>query len=700
LPLQLPQAPTQVGAHALAAQSVDPWAFVQLAPQAPQLPVLLVRFTSQPVEAKVSQLPKPGVQAMPHEPDVQDGVPFVPLQAVGHPPQCAASVFRFASQPLLPIASQFPKPALHAGTHTLAVHAFVPFTVAHTVPQAPQFAALFVVFVSQPFVATRSQLPKPPEQVPSVQAPDGHVSVAFARSHTVLQSLQSASVAMLRSQPLFALPSQLLKFAEHVGVQAPAVQTVEPFAFVQAVAHVPQCVASVARFTSQPSPGSALQLPNPPVHASEHEPRLQVAVAFAPLHAAPQAPQLERLVSVFVSQPLFALPSQLLKPVLHTGVQTPATQLVVPFKAWQIVPHAPQLVASAEVGVSQPFFGLPSQLAKPGSQVGTHTPVVQVVVPCAFVQACPQAPQLVTLVFRFASHPFGRFESQFPKPALQVGTQPPVVHTLVPFAARHAVPQAPQLAVAVFRFTSQPVDARPSQFPKPALQATAQDPSAQLAVPLVPLHTVGHVPQCATDVSVFVSQPFEETASQLPNPALQAPSVQTLLVQVSLAFARLQTAPQAPQLARLEVRFVSQPSPESPLQSPSPAVQLAMPHTAPTQFAVPPPAGQTLPHVLQLLTSVFVLVSQPLFGLPSQLLKPAAQAGTHTPAVQAVVPFAFEQATPQAPQLAVVFSAVSQPFFALASQFPKPALHTGTQAPAAHDVVPFAFVHASPHPLQ
>jgi hypothetical protein len=312
----------------------------------------------------------------------------------------------------------------------------------------------------------------------------------------------------------------------------------------------------------------------------------------------------------------------------------------------------------------------------------------------------PQPPQLVTLVLKFASQPLLALPSQLPKFALQVGTQTPVVHVVEPFGFAQPFPQAPQFDVDVFVLTSQPVDARPSQFPNPVLHAMVQAPSEQPGEPFVPLHTVPQAPQFETFVSVLVSQPLFELPSQFPNPALQVPSVQFPLTQDSLALARLHTAPQAPQLARLVFVFVSQPLLELPSQSPRPGLQVETPQTPPTQFGVPPDAGQTLPQVLQLLTSEFVFVSQPLFGLPSQFLNPAEHVGTQAPPVQAVVPLAFVHWTPQAPQLVTVVIAVSQPFLALPSQLPKPALHVGTHAPAVHVVVPFAFVHASPQPPQ
>lgn len=312
----------------------------------------------------------------------------------------------------------------------------------------------------------------------------------------------------------------------------------------------------------------------------------------------------------------------------------------------------------------------------------------------------PHPPQLVTLVLKFASHPLFALPSQLPKFALQVGTHTPVVHVVEPLAFVQALPHVPQFDVEVFVLTSQPVDAMPSQFPNPVLHAMVHAPSEQPGDPFVPLHTVPQPPQFEALVSVLVSQPLLALPSQLPNPELQAPSVHTPLAHDSLAFARSQTAPQAPQLARLVFVLVSHPLAELPSQLPKPGLHVDTPQTPPTQFGVPPDAGQMLPHVLQLFTSELVFVSQPLFGLPSQFLNPAEHVGTHAPPVQAVVPLAFVHWTPQAPQLVTVVIAVSHPFLALPSQLPKPALHVGTQAPAVQSVEPFGFVHASPHPPQ
>jgi hypothetical protein len=68
------------------------------------------------------------------------------------------------------------------------------------------------------------------------------------------------------------------------------------------------------------------------------------------------------------------------------------------------------------------------------------------------------------------------------------------------------------------------------------------------------------------------------------------------------------------------------------------------------------------------LFSVLTLVSQPLFGSPSQLSYPAEQVGTHTLFWHLVVPFGFVHVMPHAPQLLTVFSATSQPLEARLSQ--------------------------------
>src|SRR5690606_3266987 len=87
--------------------------------------------------------------------------------------------------------------------------------------------------------------------------------------------------------------------------------------------------------------------------------------------------------------------------------------------------------------------------------------------------------------------------------------------------------------------------------------------------------------------------------------------------------------------------------------------------------------------------------SQPLSGSPSSSDQPSAQVGRQVPAAeQVVVPWAFAQVLPQAPQFWRVLSAASQPFEPLPSQLAQPAAHTGVHAPPWQLVVPCALVQA------
>lgn len=79
-----------------------------------------------------------------------------------------------------------------------------------------------------------------------------------------------------------------------------------------------------------------------------------------------------------------------------------------------------------------------------------------------------------------------------------------------------------------------------------ALQLIPQTPDAQLAVPLVVLHAFGHEPQCSGSVLRFTSQPFATLLSQLENPLLQA-MAQAPAAQEAVPLVELQVPPQPPQ---------------------------------------------------------------------------------------------------------------------------------------------------------
>jgi hypothetical protein len=71
------------------------------------------------------------------------------------------------------------------------------------------------------------------------------------------------------------------------------------------------------------------------------------------------------------------------------------------------------LVTLLVVSVSQPLVALPSQLSQPALQVGTHALLVQVVMPCALLQAVPQAPQFDGSLVLFTSQPSAYVPLQF-----------------------------------------------------------------------------------------------------------------------------------------------------------------------------------------------------------------------------------------------------------------------------------------------
>jgi hypothetical protein len=85
----------------------------------------------------------------------------------------------------------------------------------------------------------------------------------------------------------------------------------------------------------------------------------------------------------------------------------------------------------------------------------------------------------------------------------------------VPLLVLQATPQPPQAVGVVFRFVSQPLLVEPSQLPKPELQAMPHVPPLQKRLPFVELQTVVQLPQWVTSVPRFVSQPGA-TLSQSP----------------------------------------------------------------------------------------------------------------------------------------------------------------------------------------
>lgn len=198
----------------------------------------------------------------------------------------------------------------------------VPCEFVHVLPQALQCVTLPSV-VSQPLPICESQLPKPALQVPSVQTPLGHVSLALARLHGAPHAPQSVSVSMLVSQPSSGLPLQLRQKPLHVGEQSYVpgipVHPVVPCRFVQALPHAAQFDV-VPSAVSQPA--AAVQSAKPALQlVGTHMPFVHAAPEFGNEQTFPHDPQFIVVVTL-VSQPSSGFMLQLSQPASQTGEQS------------------------------------------------------------------------------------------------------------------------------------------------------------------------------------------------------------------------------------------------------------------------------------------------------------------------------------------------------------------------------------------
>jgi hypothetical protein len=105
---------------------------------------------------------------------------------------------------------------------------------------------------------------------------------------------------------------------------------------------------------------------------------MQSGVPLVELQACPQPPQWEGLLFVFTSQPFAYWVSQLANPTLHPAtVQVVPRQPAVPLETAHTAPHAPQLLTSSLIGVSQPSAALALQFPYPAAQVMPQAPLLQ-----------------------------------------------------------------------------------------------------------------------------------------------------------------------------------------------------------------------------------------------------------------------------------------------------------------------------------
>jgi len=386
--------------------------------------------------------------------------------------------------------------------------------------------------------------------------------------------------------------------------------------------------------------------------------------------------------------------------MLHDEMaHVPVAHVAAAFAREQPALHAPQFVSDVSA-VSQPLASIPSQLPYPGLQVTIwQLPVPQLAVALAREHPTPQPPQLASEVSA-VSQPFSAFMSQLPNPVLHApSTQLPVAQLAVAFARAQATPHVPQFAVVV-RGASQPFAAFMSQLPNPALHApSTQLPVAQLEVAFERVHDVPQVPQLAAVVS-GASHPLAAARSQFPKPALQLSSAQLPVEQLAVALARAHGTPHAPQLASV-VSGASQPFADIVSQSSNPALHDAIRQLPDAHVGVAFARVHAVPQLLQFV-SVVSDDSQPLDSFMSQLPKLGLHvASAHVPVAHVAEPLDREHEVPQAPQFASVVSGVSQPLAATRSQSPKPALHDTTwqlypeQLPTA-----FAGAHTVAHEPQ
>jgi hypothetical protein len=382
----------------------------QAFPQRPQFAAAVLRLASQPFEATPSQLAKPAAHApTAHAPPTHVDVALASEHAAPHAPQWATEVVVFVSQPLVITPSQLPKPALHAMPQAPDPHDATPLVALHAAMHAPQFADDALVFVSQPFEAAPSQLPKPAVHVPTAQAPPTHVDVALASEHAAPHAPQlDAVVRRSVSHPLVTRPSQLPKPALHAMPQRPAAHDATPLVALHAAPHAPQCDVDVRRFTSQPFSAMPSQSAKPALHARPHPPRAQVGVALARAgHTVAQAPQFDVSVWRFTQRP-----AQKVVGGPHTLAQTPLEHTR---PAPQAFPQAPQSPVAVWRSISQPLVLTRSQSPQPASHAATAQRLPEHAgVACESEHAAPQAPQWAVALRRSVSQPFAATPSQSP----------------------------------------------------------------------------------------------------------------------------------------------------------------------------------------------------------------------------------------------------------------------------------------------
>ena len=492
------------------------------------------------------------------------------------------AVLRCVSQPLPGCPSQSRTRPQHVGTHSARpCTSSCRWQLLHALPHAPQFVVV-LSGVSQPLATLLSQLPKPASHTRSSMRPGCTRGVPLVLLHALPQAPQLRG-ARLRVR-LAAVGGVAVAVAEARGAgemaHVPVAQDVWRSERLQGTPHPPQFVervevrlaavagVAVAVAEARRAAGDAADA----VHASGRS-------AGARSTAWPQVPQLLMSVVVFVSQPLTGLPSQLPKPVVQAGdaraggarrsCRWRSRRWCRRRRSWSALVCVLRLAAVRGVAVA-----VAEARARRSAM---QAPAVHAVVPFAFVQAVPQAPQFDVLVWRVRLAAVGGVAVAVANPAERsrhagaraagrscrscsctpcrrrrsslvggdgglaaVGGVAVAVgeagvargeRARAGRARRRGVGQIAERAAAaavrqvVVRLVSQPLLALPSQSAKPALhEPRAHDPAAHDGVALASAQPWPQAPQLVSVVSSDVSQPLAAVPSQSAKPALHAPS--------------------------------------------------------------------------------------------------------------------------------------------------------------------------------
>ena len=159
------------------------------------------------------------------------------------------------------------------------------------------------------------------------------------------------------------------------------------------------------------------------------------------------------------------------------GTQAPVGQLVVPCAFAQLTPHAPQLLVLFR-SASQPLLASASQSPKPLLHIGEHNPPTQTAAPCGLLHDSAQLPQLVTASEMLASQPLLVSASQSAYPIVQLAVHASPTHCAVPCALSHGVVQAELASPAAPPLPDMPAALlRPAEPPTPETPALPDEPS-------------------------------------------------------------------------------------------------------------------------------------------------------------------------------------------------------------------------------